>query len=161
MGAKSKAKRDEGWRSIFDAYWARASGIPKPWSRVSKRVRMAVSLGLFHTQMRRNGAQMWVTNGYAKRCSRQLLARLGDLDSPRAREAAAIVKDLQTIASRADRRERELADLDSDGDPVLDALAARCDELDERYGSLGPALMREVDAWLHADADQAERERLG
>ncbi|MCB9598575.1 MAG: hypothetical protein H6719_38020 [Sandaracinaceae bacterium] len=133
------------WSVISDAYWSRASSVPEPWSREPRPVRMAVVMGLFHTQMRRNGGQFWITNGYHVACAQELRARLADLGTDTAREVAAMLVELDAIGLEVERLEESE---DDESEAAFEDLATRCQTLTERYWQLGPALMAEVDAWL-------------
>lgn len=141
------------WRVISDAYWSRAGSLPEPWSCEPKPVRMAVVIGLFHTQMQRNGAQLWITNGDHEACEEELRARLADLGSDTAREVAAMLVELGAIGLEAEHWE---ASDDEAAEAALEELATRCEALDRRYRQLASSLMAEVDAWLVPERERSQ-----
>ncbi len=90
---------------------------------------MAYTLGLFYSQIQRNGSQLWLTNGYAGRWNTAVMKHLRELGTATARKAAVTLVEIRAIATLVHARERELTPADfekSDSDPALDALAEQC-----------------------------------
>lgn len=129
---------------IFEQFWLEIGGSPRDaWPRLSEVQRMALAIELFDSQIRRNGAQFWIENGYLHESPgvRETLKILG---TPSAAKAAKLLSEILKIAVVADRLEQ------SDDEAGLDALAERCCEIDDKYCALSSTIMSELDAWLAA-----------
>jgi len=140
------------WSEIFDQ--VSADGIPDLLRGRTKQERMAYTLGLFKSQMHRNGAQFWLTNGYAGSWNTLVMQRLRELGTATARKVALILVEIRAIATPAAAQERKRARTDremAERDAVLDALAQRCRRVDRRFYELAPQLMGEVDAFLRGE----------
>jgi hypothetical protein len=115
---------------------------------------MAYTLGLFESQIFRNGSQFWLTNGYAGSWNTLVMQRLRELGTATARKVAVILVEIRAIATPVAAQERKRARTDreeAERDAELDALAQRCSRLDRRFYKLAPQLMGEVDAFLRSE----------
>jgi hypothetical protein len=135
------------WATLFDAYWAREGALPKNWTKVPARERMALAIGLFHTQMGRNGAELWITNGFSSECGSEVLRQLKKLGLPPAMEAAVIVEEIRKLEKTIWLAE---AGTLPEHDAELDAASQRCVALDKQYDKVEVRLMRDLDMWLAA-----------
>ena len=132
------------WETLFDQFWLETGGSPRDaWPKLSEVQRMAVAIGLFDSQIRHNGAQLWITNGYLYESPgvREALKILG---TPSAAKAVKMLSEILKIAVVAERLEG------ANDEAGLDALAERCCEIDERYCALSSTIMSELEAWLVA-----------
>jgi hypothetical protein len=158
-GTRSKAKaaltkrparrKDPLWREFFDRIGF--EGDPHGLRPATKKERMAYTLGLFYSQIQRNGSQLWLTNGYAGRWNTAVMKHLRELGTATARKAAVTLVEIRAIATLVHARERELTPADfekSDSDPALDALAEQCTRLDRLFDKIARQLMGEVDTFL-------------
>jgi hypothetical protein len=141
------------WSEVFDR--VSADGIPDRLRGRTKQERMAYTLGLFQSQLRHNGAQLWLTNGYAGSWNTLVMQRLRELGTATARKVAVILVEIRAIATpaaalerKSPRTDREEAELDA----AFEALAHRCRRLDRRFDALAPRLMGEVEAFLRGES---------
>lgn len=112
---------------------------------------MALALVLFDSQMRRNGAQFWITNGYSRDSSQAVATQLAILGSETSRKVGQIVVEPGEIETRWDELEEDARQNPEDeDDSAFDELGERCSDLDDRHRERGEKLMEEVEAWLLA-----------
>jgi hypothetical protein len=152
-GPAKRATRSEEplWREVFDRVADEFDWDPGSLQTRTREERMALTLGLFYSQIRRNGAQFWLTNGYAVTWNTAVMRQLRELGTPTARKVAVVLVEIRAVTTLAYKRERERSATGhrgSHGDPALDVLADRCWRLDRRFEKVAPQLMSEVDAFL-------------
>ena len=146
---RSSPRKASLWSEFFDRVGF--AWHPRGLQRVTKQERMAYTLGLFYSQIQRNGAQLWLTNGYAGLWNTAVMTQLRELGTTTARKAALVLVEIRAIATLAYARESDLTaadDQEFDSAAALDALADRCSRLDRHFNKIANGLMSDVDTFL-------------
>ena len=138
------------WEAPFDECFANHRDPSLVWTSLPADQRLAVSIGVFYSQIRRNGFMFWIINGYVNTFTDEVLRQLDDLGTPQAAAARALAVEAREVAERAMPLE-DLADAgDLDAERELDDHADRCEEMDGLFDKLGAELMEDVDTRLAA-----------
>ncbi len=136
------------WSEVFDDYFSKDPGHPPDWETMSPRERLAVSLGVLSSQVKRNGFMFWIINGFAATHTDEILNQLDALATETASRVRVLVVEVADLAKRAEVLEERADDGDESAGQELDNIAGRCEELDGLFTEIGDELMEEVDVCL-------------
>ena len=148
----STAKKDTPslWSGPFDRCFAEHGDPASSWDSLPSDQRLAVSIGVYYTQIKRNGFMFWIINGYVKTFTEEVLHQLDDLGTPQAKTARSLVVEAREIDARAAVLEPLADGGDLDAERELDDFADRCEDMDDLFDERCKTLMDDVDARLAA-----------
>ena len=133
---------------------AEAAEEPEDLAAMPWPTRVATCVLAFDGQMGNGGSQFWITNEWRVH-DPALLAVLGELRTPHAREVAKLVKKMAKIGARSDILDGQ------DESPKVEAaygrLAERCGAVDNVYYAMRAALLGEVEGVVAACPSAARR----